>query len=220
VCASRLLCPVFVHPVFLFFNANPFPPSFCVHGAEQRGHGNAVLSASLDGTVRAFDLTRYRNFRTLTAPTPTQFISLAVDQSGVCARACVSLCGNCRCWERGAACFCVLEPVHVLVLFGAGEIVCAGAMDPFNIFIWSMQVCVHCLLHVSCIRGCFVFGDSCSKRLSLMHTPSAMWTCVCRRARSWMCYPGTRAPCAAWHLRPTRWASLRWLTVPIVVDWR
>lgn len=61
----------------------------CVVGAPhyyQRGHGNAVLSASLDGTVRAFDLTRYRNFRTLTAPTPTQFISLAVDQSGVCVR--------------------------------------------------------------------------------------------------------------------------------------
>ena len=68
----------------------------------QRGHGNSVISASLDGTVRAFDLTRYRNFRTLTAPTPTQFISLAVDSSG--------------------------------------EVVCAGAMDPFDIFVWSLQV--------------------------------------------------------------------------------
>ena len=150
MCASRLLRPVLVHPVFLFFNANPFPPSFCVHGAEQRGHGNAVLSASLDGTVRAFDLTRYRNFRTLTAPTPTQFISLAVDQSGVGVRAWVSLCGNCRCLAKGAACFSVLEPVHALALFCAGEIVCAGAMDPFNIFIWSMQVCV-CALSASCV---------------------------------------------------------------------
>jgi periodic tryptophan protein 2 len=33
---------------------------------------HAVLSASLDGTVRAFDLVRYRNFRTLTTPTPVQ----------------------------------------------------------------------------------------------------------------------------------------------------
>ncbi|KAJ2723402.1 U3 snoRNP protein [Coemansia sp. Benny D115] len=46
-----------------------------------------LLSASLDGTVRAFDLTRYRNFRVFTTPTPVQFTSLAVDASGelVCA---------------------------------------------------------------------------------------------------------------------------------------
>lgn len=44
--------------------------------------GHAVVSASLDGTVRAFDLVRYRNFRTLTSPTPVQFSSLAVDASG------------------------------------------------------------------------------------------------------------------------------------------
>jgi len=30
--------------------------------------GNAVVSASLDGSVRAFDLVRYRNFRTLVTP--------------------------------------------------------------------------------------------------------------------------------------------------------
>eukprot|EP00960_Hanusia_phi_P005682 164873-Hanusia_phi.AAC.1 len=49
--------------------------------------GNAVLSASLDGSVRAFDLVRYRNFRTLTTPKPTQFLSLALDPSDeiVCA---------------------------------------------------------------------------------------------------------------------------------------
>jgi periodic tryptophan protein 2 len=44
--------------------------------------GHAVLSASLDGTVRAFDLVRYRNFRTFTSPSPAQFVSLAVDNSG------------------------------------------------------------------------------------------------------------------------------------------
>ena len=49
--------------------------------------GHALLSASLDGTVRAFDLMRYRNFRVLTSPDPCQFVSLAVDPSGevVCA---------------------------------------------------------------------------------------------------------------------------------------
>ena len=41
-----------------------------------------MLSASLDGTVRAFDLVRYRNFRTLTTPTPVQFVSLACDPAG------------------------------------------------------------------------------------------------------------------------------------------
>ncbi|KAJ1343120.1 hypothetical protein BSLG_002146 [Batrachochytrium salamandrivorans] len=51
----------------------------------KRGH--IVFSASMDGTVRAFDLVRYRNFRTFTSPTPVQFSSLAVDPSGeiVCA---------------------------------------------------------------------------------------------------------------------------------------
>ena len=41
-----------------------------------------MLSASLDGTVRAFDLVRYRNFRTLTTPNPVQFVSLACDPAG------------------------------------------------------------------------------------------------------------------------------------------
>ena len=38
--------------------------------------GQVLFSASLDGTVRVFDLTRYRNFRTFTSPTPAQFCSL------------------------------------------------------------------------------------------------------------------------------------------------
>lgn len=42
----------------------------------------SVLSASLDGTVRAFDLGRYRNFRTFAAPEPCQFSCIAVDASG------------------------------------------------------------------------------------------------------------------------------------------
>lgn len=41
--------------------------------------GHAILSASLDGTVRAFDLVRYRNFRTLTTPTPVQFTCVTCD---------------------------------------------------------------------------------------------------------------------------------------------
>jgi periodic tryptophan protein 2 len=44
---------------------------------------HAVVTSSLDGTVRAFDMVRYRNFRTFTSPTPTQFHSVAVDPSGI-----------------------------------------------------------------------------------------------------------------------------------------
>eukprot|EP01133_Synstelium_polycarpum_P003452 gene3452-3926_t len=47
----------------------------------------AIYSASMDGSVRAFDLQRYRNFRTFVSPSRTQFSCLAVDASGelVCA---------------------------------------------------------------------------------------------------------------------------------------
>lgn len=43
---------------------------------------SACVSASLDGTVRAWDLLRYRNFRTMTSPDPVQLASLAVDPAG------------------------------------------------------------------------------------------------------------------------------------------
>jgi len=48
---------------------------------------SVVLSASLDGTVRAHDLHRYRNFKTYTSDVPCQFLCLAVDPTGevVCA---------------------------------------------------------------------------------------------------------------------------------------
>ncbi|KAK9141647.1 hypothetical protein Syun_011047 [Stephania yunnanensis] len=62
---------------------------------------NCLLSASLDGTVRAWDLFRYRNFRTFTTPSSRQFVSLASDQSG--------------------------------------EVICAGTLDSFEIFVWSMK---------------------------------------------------------------------------------
>lgn len=50
-------------------------------------HGRALVSASLDGTVRAFDIIRYRNFQTLVSPEPAQFTCVAVEPSGeiVCA---------------------------------------------------------------------------------------------------------------------------------------
>ncbi|KAI3981520.1 hypothetical protein MKX01_008937, partial [Papaver californicum] len=45
------------------------------------GNNNVLLSASLDGTVRAWDMLRYRNFRTFTTLSSRQFVSLAADQS-------------------------------------------------------------------------------------------------------------------------------------------
>ena len=65
--------------------------------------GQAVVTASLDGTVRAFDLARYKNFRTMRTPSerPSQLLSLAVD--------------------------------------GNGEVICAGAMEPYEIYLWSMR---------------------------------------------------------------------------------
>jgi periodic tryptophan protein 2 len=43
---------------------------------------STLLSASTDGTVRAYDLRRSRNFRTLATPHPVQFSALAVDPAG------------------------------------------------------------------------------------------------------------------------------------------
>ncbi|KAL4256925.1 WD repeat PWP2 family protein [Pleurotus pulmonarius] len=63
---------------FITFNEHTAPIS-AVAFAKQ---GSVLFSASLDGTVRAYDLVRYRNFRTFTSPSPVQFSSLAVDPSG------------------------------------------------------------------------------------------------------------------------------------------
>ncbi|KAL5499177.1 PWP2 [Sanghuangporus vaninii] len=56
--------------------------SAAVSQVEFAKQGQVLFSASLDGTVRAFDLIRYRNFRTFTSPSPVQFSCLAVDPSG------------------------------------------------------------------------------------------------------------------------------------------
>merc|ERR1719401_203714 len=62
--------------------------TFAEHTAPVSGicftpQGNAILSASQDGSVRAFDLLRYRNFRTFASPDGLcQFASVAVDGGG------------------------------------------------------------------------------------------------------------------------------------------
>ncbi|CAH7689513.1 quinon protein alcohol dehydrogenase-like superfamily, partial [Phakopsora pachyrhizi] len=52
-----------------------------VSAVEFARQGSVIFSASLDGTIRAFDLIRYRNFKTFTSPNPVQFNALAVDPS-------------------------------------------------------------------------------------------------------------------------------------------
>ncbi|XP_063900353.1 uncharacterized protein LOC135119904 [Zophobas morio] len=75
--------------------------SAAVTGVRFSPRDKVIFSSSLDGTVRAFDLMRYRNFRTFTSPSPVQFLSLAIDVSG--------------------------------------DIVCAGSLDTFEIFVWSVR---------------------------------------------------------------------------------
>ena len=62
---------------YVTFNEHSGPVTSVAHASPK-----VVLSASTDGTVRAYDTTRYRNFRTFTSPRPAQFESLAVDSSG------------------------------------------------------------------------------------------------------------------------------------------
>jgi len=83
--------------------------SFTQHSAAVTGvtftqTGKVIVSSSLDGTVRAFDMNKYRNFRTFTSPegrAPCQYNCLAVDSSG--------------------------------------EIVVAGTLDSYEIYVWAMQ---------------------------------------------------------------------------------
>ena len=62
---------------------------------------NLLISSSLDGTIRAYDLIKYKNFRIMTTPKQTQLICCSVDYSG--------------------------------------EIVAAGSLDTYNIFVWSIK---------------------------------------------------------------------------------
>ncbi|GLI62923.1 nucleolar protein, component of the U3 processome [Volvox africanus] len=105
--------------------------------------GAVLLSASLDGTVRAWDLVRYRNFRTMTSPSPAQYGSLAVDPGG--------------------------------------EVVVAGAIDTFQIFVWSLKT--GRLLDVLTGHEGPVSGLSFSPITSLL--ASASWD---RTVRTWDVY--------------------------------
>eukprot|EP00301_Raphidiophrys_heterophryoidea_P021958 c6227_g1_i1.p1 GENE.c6227_g1_i1~~c6227_g1_i1.p1 ORF type:complete len:913 (+),score=249.92 c6227_g1_i1:32-2740(+) len=63
--------------------------SQAVTSVQMAHNKQALFSASLDGTVRAYDLIRYRLFRTFVTPEPAQLTHVAADPSGeiVCATA-------------------------------------------------------------------------------------------------------------------------------------
>eukprot|EP00792_Barthelona_sp_PAP020_P007239 TRINITY_DN3129_c0_g1_i1.p1 TRINITY_DN3129_c0_g1~~TRINITY_DN3129_c0_g1_i1.p1 ORF type:complete len:872 (+),score=199.74 TRINITY_DN3129_c0_g1_i1:35-2617(+) len=61
--------------------------TFAAHGAPITGikflpNDAAVISCSVDGTIKAHDLVRYRCFRTMHTPSHDQFSSISVDPSG------------------------------------------------------------------------------------------------------------------------------------------
>ncbi len=79
--------------------------------------GRVLLTASLDGTVRAYDLQRYKNFRTLTSdPLEEAAVARLGSSSGSRMAQFVSL---------------AVDP--------SGEVVVAGGMEPFSIFVWALQ---------------------------------------------------------------------------------
>ena len=60
-----------------------------------------MFSSSLDGTVQAYDLNKYKRFRVFRPDKKAQLTSLAIDE--------------------------------------AGQMVCAGAFDPYEIYCWNIQ---------------------------------------------------------------------------------
>lgn len=70
----------------------------------KKGSFGVLLSSGYDGSVRAFDLNKYRNFRVMTTS----------KKSSACQLNCLAVDSN-------------------------GEIVCAGALDPYDIFVWNVK---------------------------------------------------------------------------------
>jgi periodic tryptophan protein 2 len=90
--------------------------------------GKFVLSASKDGTIRAYDLLRYRNFRTFTTPDSVQFAALDVDHSGEIVVASCAESGEVFVWSMASGSL-------VEVLTGHTGPVSSVSIDPMGHFI-------------------------------------------------------------------------------------
>ena len=75
---------------------------------------NVVFSASRDGTVRAYDLRRYRQFRVFKAPPPRAASNVSSTS------------------EPGA-------PLVSLTVDADAELVCAGGDEPYEVYVWSVR---------------------------------------------------------------------------------
>lgn len=96
-----------------------------VHSVEFTKRGRVLLSAAADGTVRAYDLIRYRNFRVLSSPKPVVFSSLAADPSGE-----IIVAGS---WDTFEIYVWSLQTGHLLeLLTGHQGPVCSLAFDPLG----------------------------------------------------------------------------------------
>ena len=71
----------------------------CVTGITWLRSGFALASSSKDGTVRVYDLRRYRNFRTLTTPTPQRLSDVSSDPGGEIIAAAGGDSGNVYLWS-------------------------------------------------------------------------------------------------------------------------
>jgi periodic tryptophan protein 2 len=106
--------------------------------------GHVVFSASLDGTARAFDLVRYRNFRTFVTPgaASEQLTCLAVDGSGDIIAAGSSSSFTFYVWSvKSGACTDVLSghtgPVSSLAFGGTDQSLATVSWDG-TLRVWNL----------------------------------------------------------------------------------
>ena len=71
-----------------------------VSGIAWMRSGFALATSSKDGTVRAYDLRRYRTFRTLVTPTPQRLKDVTVDPGGEL----IAAAGGCLLLLAAASC--------------------------------------------------------------------------------------------------------------------
>lgn len=97
-----------------------------------------VITASLDGTVRVYDLIRYINFRTLKPPSKDEYNRYIREQINKSKRE-----NNGEMTKDASEHNDGIPMMNArfisLAIDDSAEIICAGSEDPFNIYVWSMR---------------------------------------------------------------------------------